>query len=240
VRSLADLKIQLYADGADVAQMIALNQHALIKGFTTNPSLCLRAGVTYYEKFIRDTLAMIPDKPISFEVLADDLKEMERQARKLAPFGPNVFVKIPITTTTYQPTAPLIARLAADGIRVNVTAVMTMRQVDDLIDCFAHDVPAIVSIFAGRIADTGINAGHEVGRMARLIHHHAPHGVSVLWASTRQLWNIFEANEVGCDVITVTMDQITKLALIGKDLTEYSRETVQQFYDDGRRAGLLL
>ena len=235
--SLADLKIQIYADGADFAQMVGLSHHPLIKGFTTNPTACLKAGVTDYEGWIRDVLRAIPDKPISFEVLADDLKEMERQARKLASFGPNVYVKIPAMTTAGGTTRGVTRALLRAAVRINVTAIMSTYQVAHYKDHGTFETgDCIVSIFAGRIADTGVYAASQVGQ-ARMI---LPDNVKVLWASTRELFNIFEAEEEAADIITLTMDQIKKFDLIGKDLTEYSRETVQQFYNDGQRAGLLL
>ncbi len=235
--SLADLKIQLYADGADFAQMVALNQHPAIRGFTTNPSSLLKAGVSDYCGFAKRVLEMIPDKPISFEVLADDLKEIDRQARKIATWGPNVFVKIPVMLTNREHTYHMIQALHDDGIRVNVTAVMTREQVWELGNILIMDTP---SIFAGRIADTGVNARKHVANLIQKLRWEGATKTDVLWASTREVWNIFDADACGCDLITLTMDQIAKLDLIGKDLTEYSRETVAQFYRDGQRAKLLL
>ncbi len=236
--SLADLKIQLYADGADFAQMVALNQHPLIKGFTTNPSLLRKAGVSDYCGFAKRVLEMIPDKPISFEVLADDLAEMERQARKVATWGPHVYVKIPITTTDGTKTLPVIESLSASGVRVNVTAVMTIQHLYGLGRALRDSPGAIVSIFAGRMADTGIDPTELVKVMAYECRTHTQ--IQTLWASTREVWSIFQADACGCDLITLTMDQIAKLDLLGKDLTAYSRETVAQFYADGQKAGLLL
>lgn len=237
VPSLADLKIELWADGADYAQMVGLSQHRLIKGFTTNPSLLRQAGVTDYDKFIKEILRAIPDKPISFEVLADDLKEMERQARKLADFGPNVWVKIPVTTTTGVSTCGLIRVLSRAGIAMNVTAVMTKAQIDAIESTIIGDPHLIVSVFAGRISDTGIDPSDIV---CYAMSQFVVSNVRILWASTREVRNVLEAQACDCDIITLTMAQIQKLDLIGKDLTEYSRETVQQFYDDGQKAGLLL
>ncbi len=236
--SLADLKIQLYADGADFAQMVALNQHPLVKGFTTNPSLLKKAGVSDYCGFAKRVLEMIPDKPISFEVLADDLKEIERQARKVATWGEHVYVKIPITLTDGTKTLPVIEALSASGVHVNVTAVMTIEHLYGLGRALAESPSAIVSIFAGRIADTGIDPSELVKVLAYECRTHTQ--IDCLWASTREVWNIFQADAAGANIITLTMDQIAKLDLIGKDLTEYSRETVKQFWDDGRKAGLLL
>ncbi len=236
---LSDLKIELWADGADFAQMVGLSHHPLIRGFTTNPSLLRKAGVTDYDKFIKEILCAIPDKPISFEVLADDLKEMERQARKLAAYGSNVYVKIPCMTTRAESTVPIVVNLLRDAIAVNVTALMTDAQISRFTNAAylvreAYGTPTglILSVFCGRITDAGesvptfYRGGEKRDRM--------------LWASTREVWNIFSADQLGYDLITLTMEQIQKLDLIGKDLTEYSRETVQQFYDDGVKANLLL
>ena len=234
--SLADLNIQLYADGADFAQMVGLAHHPLIKGFTTNPSLLYKSGVRDYEKFIREILTAIPDKPISFEVLADDLREMERQARKLASFGSNVYVKIPVMTTGGESTAPLLRRLTRANIAINVTAVMTCEQIDMIQNAFWGDPHAIVSVFAGRISDTGVDPEAIVCHATGTFFHHT----HILWASPRQVRDVVTADSCGCHIITVGMDIIQKLDLIGKDLTAYSRETVQQFYEDGQKAGLIL
>ncbi|MBV9997059.1 MAG: transaldolase [Caulobacteraceae bacterium] len=238
VKKPEDLTVKLFADGADIAGMREMYALPYIKGFTTNPTLMRKAGVTSYEGFAREVVAAIPDRPISFEVFADDEIEMERQARKIATWGRNVYVKIPITNTRRQSMTPLVERLSKDGIALNVTAIMTLAQVEAVVDAARDGAPCCISIFAGRIADTGIDPipimRTAVGLLA------ASGNFELIWASPRELLNIYEADSIGCHIITVTNDILKKLPLVGKDLNEYSLETVRMFFDDGRAAGFTL
>jgi len=226
---LEDLKIKIFADCATRMEMIRLAQLPYIKGFTTNPTLMRKGGVSEYEKWAKNVLAAIPDKPISFEVIADNFDEMERQARKIAAWGENVYVKIPVMNTKGQSSAYTIHRLTLDGIKVNVTAVMN-RVPDDIFVALQPRVSSIISYFVGRVTDTG--ALYEIFDDFR-----AP---QKLWASTREVLNIFQADRAHYDIITVPPEILAKLALIGKDLDEYSLETVKQFYDDAVAAGYTL
>ena len=233
-----ELKVKLFADGADLQGMLAMRGNPLIRGFTTNPTLMRKAGVTDYEAFARRVLAAIPDRPVSFEVFADDFDEMEQQGRVIASWGRNVYVKIPVVTTGGEFTGPVIRRMSRDGIALNVTAVMTVAQVLDVADSLSADTPAIVSVFAGRIADTGVDPVPHM-RACRAALASRP-SAELLWASPRELLNIFQADEVGCHIITATNDVLAKLLLVGKDLTEYSRETVQMFYRDAQACGFAI
>ena len=232
------LRIKLFADGADRAGMLDMYRNPLIKGFTTNPTLMRKAGVTDYPAFARDIISAIPDRPISFEVFSDEFDEMERQATMIAGWGDEIYVKIPITNTRQESSIPLIARLARSGVKLNVTAVMTLPQVRDACEVLAGGPPAVISVFAGRIADTGrdpvpiMAAARELTRMAP--------NVELLWASPRELLNIFQADEVGCDIITATSDVLRKLELVGKDLAEFSLDTVKMFHNDASKAGFRL
>ena len=231
-------RVTVFADGADVIQMLTAYRAGVVGGFTTNPTLMARAGVTDYEAFGREILAVIRDLPISFEVAADDRREMARQARKLASWGNNVFVKIPITTTAGESMIPLVRELSGEGLRINVTAVMTLDQVSAVVDAVDADTPAICSVFAGRIADTGrdpVPVMREAVRRAS-----AKPRLRVLWASPREVLNVYQAEECGCHIIAATPDLIAKLPLKGKDLAEFSRETVEMFFRDAKKAGLTL
>lgn len=219
-------RIQVYADGADLASMAALAGKC--DGFTTNPSLMKKAGVTDYQKFGIDVLAAVNGKPVSFEVFYDDLAGMERQAREIANWGANVFVKIPITNTLGESTCPLIERLAFDGIKINVTAVFTKDQARGAVDAIGNH-PGIVSIFAGRIADTGRDPA-RIMRSVRAKIGALP--VQLLWASAREVYNVVQADECGCDIITLSPELIAKLDGFGRDLAEYSLATVKQFKRD--------
>jgi transaldolase len=234
VKTLDQLKVRIFADGADKKGMLEMYRHPHIKGFTTNPTLMRKAGVADYEAFAKDILAAIPDRSISFEVFADDFDEMERQARRIAPWGKHVSVKIPITNTKRESSIPLVRKLSQDGITLNVTAMFTLQQVQDVVDAVKGGAPCFVSIFAGRIADTGRDPvplmTEAVGRLEQ-----APN-TELIWASPRELLNIFQADDIGCHVITVTNDILKKLSLIGKDMDDYSLETVKMFYDDGQAA----
>jgi transaldolase len=237
--SLDSLRIKIFGDGADRKTMVGLAANPLIKGFTTNPTLMRKDGVTDYESFAREVLAQITDRPVSFEVLSDDLDEMERQARKIVAWGANANVKIPITNTQRVSTVPLIRKLARDGIKVNVTGMTTLEQVQAAGAALGEGKAySIVSVFGGRIADTGRD---PVPMMAEAVKILAPYPhVELLWASPRELLNIFQADSVGCHIITVTADLLKKLPLVGKDLDQYSQETVQMFRDDAVKAGYVL
>jgi transaldolase len=233
-----DLKIRLFADGADRATMLELYRNPLIRGFTTNPTLMRKAGISDYEAFARDILAAIPDRPISLEVFADDFREMERQARKIASWGPNVYVKIPVTNTAGEPALPLIECLSHTGVKVNVTAILSLGQVRDVVQALAGGSPSNVSVFAGRIADTGRDPVPLMAAAMEMIKIHP--GIELIWASPRELLNIFQAEAIGCHIITATADILKKLSLVGKDLEEYSLETVKMFDTDARLSGFRL
>lgn len=232
MKSLSDLKVQIFADGADIASMLELYRQPYIKGFTTNPTLMRKAGVTDYERFAHAILQQITDRPISFEVFADDEPEMERQARKIAGWAPNVYVKIPVTNTRGVPMYGLIKHLSGEGIRVNATAVLALDQVRHIAEALRGGAPSYISVFAGRVADTGRD---PVPLMKSALESLAPN-TQLVWASPRELLNIFQANEIGCHIITVTSDVLKKISLIGKDLHEYSLETVRMFHDDAARS----
>jgi len=235
VRSIAELKIKLFADGADKAQILQAKANPLIKGFTTNPTLMRAAGVTDYEAFAHEILAVVTDKPISFEVFADEFAEMERQAHRIAGWAENVYVKIPITNTRRESSADLIRRLAHSGVKLNVTAILSLKQVCDAAAALAGGAPSVVSVFAGRIADTGIDPVPLMAEAMKLVSPHP--GMELLWASPRELLNIFQANDVGCHIITATDSVLSKLKVVGRDLDDYSLETVQMFYNDATHSG---
>jgi transaldolase len=238
VRTPQDLKIKLFADGADLAQMVAANSNPLIRGFTTNPTLMRAAGVRNYESFAREVLQIINDRPISFEVFADEFLEMERQARKISGWGPNVYVKIPITNTRRESSIALIRQLAHSGVKVNVTAVMTLDQVRDSAAALGGGAASVISVFAGRIADTGRDPVPLMAAAVELVSLYS--NVELLWASPRELLNIFQANDVGCHIITATASVVSKLGVVGKDLHDYSLDTVQMFFKDAARSGYQL
>jgi transaldolase len=238
MKTLSDLRVAIFADGAEVAGMLEMYAKPYIKGFTTNPTLMRKAGVNDYEKFAREILQAIPDRPISFEVFADDFTEMARQARKIATWGGNVRVKIPITNTRRESAVPLCARLTREGIPLNVTALFTLDQVQAVVDAVQGGAPAYVSVFAGRIADTGIDPVPLMAEAMRRLA--AAPNAELIWASPRELLNIFQADAIGCDIITVTNDILQKLSLVGKDFEEYSLDTVKMFYNDGKAAGFVL
>ena len=232
---MADLKIKLFADGADKAAMLNLYRNPLIKGFTTNPTLMRKAGIVDYEAFARDILSEIRDRPISLEVFADEFDEMERQGRLIATWGPNVYVKIPVTNTKRQSAADLIHRLSHAGIRLNITAILTLEQVRTIVDALAGGAPSNVSVFAGRIADTGCDPVPLMAKAVEMVSLHP--GMELIWASPRELLNIFQADAIGCHIITATPDVLQKLALVGKDLDEYSLDTVKMFHSDALKSG---
>ena len=232
---LKQIPTKIFADGADKAAIVELYQNPLIKGFTTNPTLMRRSGVTDYGAFARDLLQLIPDRPISFEVFADEFDEMEVQASEIASWGKNVWVKIPVTNTRGQSSEDLVRRLAKNGVQQNVTALMTLDQVQRIADCLASGPASNISIFAGRIADTGRD---PVPLMAAAVDAvKSSPNIELIWASPRELLNIFQAGQIGCHIITVTADVLNKLALVGKDLDEYSLDTVKMFYSDAQKAG---
>ncbi len=238
MKSVSEMRIQVFADGADKASILELYRQPWIKGFTTNPTLMRKAGVTDYERFALEILEQISDRPISFEVLADSEAEMERQARKIARWASNVYVKIPVTNTRRQPMYSLIHRLSADGIQVNATAVLTLDQVEPITQALAGGAPSYISVFAGRIADTGRDPV-PIMKSALQIMKSAP-GAQLVWASPRELLNLVQAEEIGCHIITVTSDILKKVDLIGKDLHEFSLDTVKMFRDDAVRSGFHL
>jgi transaldolase len=228
--------IKIFADGASVTSMLAAARDPRIAGFTTNPTLMRKAGVADYRAFARDVLAGIRDKPISFEVFADDVAGMRQQAREIAAWADNVYVKVPVTNTRGAPTTDLIRELAAGGVKLNVTALCTLDQVREVARALAGGAPSVISVFAGRIADTGrdpIPLMREALSICRAAHR----GIELLWASPREVLNIVQAAEIGCDIITVTSDLLAKLPLIGKPLDAFSLETVQMFHRDADAAG---
>jgi transaldolase len=233
-----NLKIAIYADGADVRDMVAARDAGLVKGFTTNPTLMRKVGITDYETFAKEALGATGGMPISFEVFADDFEEMERQAKLIATWGEAVFVKIPITNTKGESAIPLIRRLSAAGVKLNITAILTLQQVRDVVDAIDANTPAIVSVFAGRIADTGRDPVPLMREAAEICA--AKPKAELLWASPRELLNIFQAEEVGCRIITVTSDILKKLSMVGKSLDELSLDTVKMFYNDAAAAGFKL
>jgi transaldolase len=228
-----ELSVKIFADSADVAGMVALAREPWIKGFTTNPTLMAKAGVNDYHAFANDVLAAIPDRPISFEVFSDEFDEMERQARAIAAWGENVFVKIPVTNTRGESSTSLVRRLSHDGIKLNVTAVMSLRQVQEVVEAVRGGARSCISVFAGRIADTGRDPVPHMAAALELLAV-AP-GAELVWASPRELLNIFQADAIGCHIITVTSDILQKLALVGRDLDAFSLETVKMFHTDGQR-----
>jgi len=232
---LDELKIKIYADGADLSSMIELSKNPLIKGFTTNPTLMRMAGVDEYESFAGEVLKEIKDRPVSFEVFSDELDGMEAQALEIASWGDNVNVKIPISNTEGKSTVPLIEKLADSGVQLNITAIMTLEQVEAIAEVLNDKVTSIVSVFAGRIADTGIDPVPVMKDAAEILKNNT--NADLLWASPREILNIFHADQCGCGIITVTPDVLGKLKGIGKDLNQFSLETVQMFYNDAKAAG---
>ena len=232
---LDELRIKLFADGADVQNILALAAKPWIKGFTTNPTLMRKAGVTDYRSFAREVVMAVGERPVSFEVFADEIPEMEGQAYEIASWGSNVNVKIPVTNTRGEPMDSLIGRLSAAGVKVNVTAVFTLEQVRRIVANLAPQTPAIISVFAGRIADTGLDP-LPIMTKARNVMAKRPKA-ELLWASPRELLNVVQADDAGCHIITVTTDLLHKLCLLGKDLDMFSLETVQMFHRDAAAAG---
>ena len=239
MKSLNDLKIQLYADGADKAGILDLYAKPYIKGLTTNPSLMKKAGIKDYEAFAKDILLTVTDKPISLEVFTDDFTEMRRQALKITAFAKNVYTKIPITNSKGESSLPLIKELAAQGVKLNVTALLTLKQVAGVAEALNPAVPSVVSVFAGRIADTGVDPVPLMRACGALLEGHQK--AELLWASTREVINIFQAEECGCAIITVPHDILGKAAkMYGMDLTELSLDTVKMFTKDAADCGFKL
>ncbi|MCY3020645.1 MAG: transaldolase [Planctomycetota bacterium] len=238
MKGLNELRVKIFADGADKAGMLEMYRNPLIKGFTTNPTLMRKAAISDYQAFALDIVQCIPDRPLSFEVFSDDSGEMERQARKISTWGRNVYVKIPITTTKGESCVGLARRLSQAGVKLNVTAMMPLDQVRDIAAALAGGPSSYVSVFAGRIADTGRDPIPLMAAAVELLHPYP--NEELIWASPRELLNIFHAEAVGCHIITVTNDILKKLNLVGKDLHEYSLDTVKMFRGDAVQAGYTL
>lgn len=232
------LKIKIYMDGADIQPMIAAHRAGTVKGFTTNPTLMRKSGITDYAAFAKAAIAAIPDLPISFEVFSDDFAEMEAEARVIASWGGDTFIKIPISNTKGESAVPLIRKLSAEGFSLNVTAMMTLKQVKDVAAAVSPDSRTIVSVFAGRIADAGVDPV-PIMRQAKAALAGLPKA-ELLWASPREVLNLVQADEIGCDIITITADILAKVPTIGKDLDQFSLETVKMFYNDAKAAGFKL
>jgi len=232
------LDIKIFADGADKKGMLEMYRNPLVAGFTTNPSLMRKAGINDYRAFATEMAALMPDRSISFEVFSDDFAQMKQQALEIASWGENIFAKIPVTNTQKQSAIPLIGELAAAGVKQNVTAIMTLEQVAAVTDALSQGPEAYVSVFAGRIADTGRNPAPMMQAALNMLKPFPQ--LSLLWASTREIYNIFEANALGCHIITVPNDLLSKLNLVGKNLEDYSLETVKMFYQDAQTAGYSL
>jgi transaldolase len=235
MKKVEELKVQIFADGADKAGMLEMYEKPYIKGLTTNPTLMKKAGIKDYPAFCKDILTTIKDKPLSFEVFSDNFVEMERQALEIASWGENVYVKIPVTNTKQQTCYALIKKLATEKVKLNVTAVMTLTQVRDVVASLNPNIPSYVSVFAGRIADTGRDPVPLMTEALEILKI-AP-AAELIWASPRELLNISQADEIGCHIITVTNDILKKLSLIGYDLEAYSLDTVKMFYQDAVAAG---
>lgn len=238
MKKIEDLKVQIFADGADRAYMLEMYAKPYIKGLTTNPTLMKKAGITDYRAFCKDILTTIKDKPLSFEVFSDDFAEMERQAMEIASWGKNVYVKIPVTNTKQATCYALVRKLGMQKVKMNVTAIMTMTQVREVVAGLNPNVPSYISVFAGRIADTGRDPVPMMAAAVEILKV-AP-SAELIWASPRELLNIFQADDVGCHVITVTNDILKKLSLVGYDLDTYSLDTVKMFYNDAVAADFKL
>ncbi|MCU0372775.1 MAG: transaldolase [Ignavibacteria bacterium] len=230
-----NLKIKIYSDGADAAEMVSAAQKGIVKGFTTNPTLMKKSGVTDYEAFAKDVLSKITALPISFEVFSDDFESMEKEALKISSWGENVYVKIPVTNTQGVSSVPLIKTLSRKGLKLNITAILTLEQVRALCDAFDENTSSIISVFAGRIADTGRDPVPYMKEAKRILYSKPK--LELLWASSREVLNIIQAEECGCDIITVTNDLLKKLSMFGKDLKELSLDTVKMFYNDAESVG---
>ena len=235
MKPVSELNVKIFADGADLKGISNLGRNPLIKGFTTNPTLMRKAGIQDYRAFAREVLGIIGERPVSFEVFSDEFAEMERQAREIASWGRNIYVKIPVTNTRREFAGDLIRRLAAAGVQLNITALLTNEQVSNVLRCLSPETRSYISVFAGRIADTGRDPVPLMAEAVRLLG--ANPKAELIWASPRELLNIFHADAIGCHIITVTHDVLSKLPLVGKDLAEYSLDTVKMFHQDALSAG---
>jgi transaldolase len=238
MKKIEELNVKIFADGADKEGILEMYAKTFIKGFTTNPTLMRKAGISDYRAFAKEILQAIPDRPISFEVFSDEFQDMERQAMEIAGWGDNVYVKIPVTNTRGQPCYELVRKLTKSGVKVNVTALMTLDQVRDVVAVLESETPSYVSVFAGRIADTGRDPVPLMAASVEMLKTRPK--AELIWASPRELLNIFQADTLGCHVITVTNDTLKKLVLIGRDLHDYSLETVKMFFEDAKGAGFEL
>ncbi|MCX6056718.1 MAG: transaldolase [Chloroflexi bacterium] len=238
MKLLDELKVKIFADGADMDGILELYRNPYITGFTTNPTLMQKSGISDYEKFSRQLLEKISDRPISLEVFSDEFDDMERQARKISTWGKNVYVKIPVTNTRRESSAGLVRILAAEGVQLNVTALMTLEQVSTVSKALENHAPSYISVFAGRIADTGRDPMLQMKKAVEIMSPYKSQ--ELIWASPRELLNIFQADEIGCHVITVSHDILKKLSQVGKDLDDYSLDTVKMFYSDAQKAGFKL
>lgn len=234
----SDLSVKIYADGAELNGIVEMAKNPIIKGFTTNPTLMRKAGISDYKAFALDVIKAVPDRPISFEVFSDDFEEMYEQAMEIASWGKNVNIKVPVTNTQKQFAGELISRLSEKGVFVNVTALMTLQQVKDVMNCLKGNAPAYISVFAGRIADTGRDPMPVMKEAAAISRQRAD--TEIIWASPRELYNIFQANDASVQIITVANDILNKLSNVGKDLDEYSLETVKMFRNDAVKAGFTI
>ena len=235
MNKLKNLDIKIFADGADLVSIEKLNMEQNISGFTTNPSLMKKAGVTDYKKFCQDVLKITKDKPVSFEIFSDDLDKMYDQANEIASWGKSIFVKIPITNSKGEKTSGLIKKLLENKVKCNVTAILTIQQVKEIYEISNFETEVIISIFAGRIADTGIDPIPMMTEAVNICK--TKKNIEILWASTRELINIYQANQINCQIITVPHDILKKIPLIGKNLDDLSLETVQMFLNDATKAG---
>ena len=238
MKKIEELNVKIFADGADKEGILEMYAKSFIKGFTTNPTLMRKAGICDYRAFAKEVLQAISDRPVSFEVFSDEFQDMERQAMEIASWGDNVYVKIPVTNTRGQPCYELVRKLTKSGVKVNVTALMTLDQVRDVVAVLDSETPSYVSVFAGRIADTGRDPVPVMAAAVELLKTRPK--AELIWASPRELLNIFQADTLGCHIITVTNDTLKKLVLIGRDLNDYSLETVKMFFEDAKGAGFEL
>lgn len=238
MKKIENLNIKIFADGAEKSKMLELNSSPLIKGLTTNPTLMKKAGISNYAEFCADILNYVKNKPISFEVFSDDFDEMERQALKISSWAENVYVKIPITNTKREKSEELIKKLSIAGVKLNITAIMNLDQVENVLSSLSQNIPSYISVFAGRIADTGVDPLPVMKQCLNLMKSNKLS--ELIWASPRELLNIFQADEIGCHVITVTPEILSKIKFVGYDLSEFSLDTVKMFYKDSIDAGFSL
>lgn len=238
MKTISNLNVKIFADGADKAGMLDMYTKSYIKGFTTNPTLMRKAGISDYRAFAQDILKAIPDRPISFEVFSDEFKEMERQAMEIAGWGNHVYVKIPVTNTRREPSYDLVRKLSYAGVKLNVTALMTLEQVRDIAKSISPDTSSYISVFAGRVADTGRDPVPLISAAVEVLK--STPRAELIWASPRELLNIYQADAIGCHIITVTNDILKKLQFVGYDLNDFSLDTVKMFYGDAKQAGFRL